>query len=92
MQTYKTRETRRKMKSKGNIILTTPWQPKKLDLYLAAIIAFLLPVIAGLLYGLTGALLPMLLYYGLAWGIVKWRRKSSGYFNPFPTNHLLLLS
>ena len=84
MQTYKTNETRRKMKSERNIILTTQWQPKKLDLYLAAIIAFLLPVIAGQLYGLTGALLPMLLYYGLAWGIVKWRRKSSGYFNPFP--------
>jgi hypothetical protein len=49
---------------------------------LAALIALLLPIVSGLLYGLTGALLPMLLYYGLAWGIVKWRRGSTGYFNP----------
>lgn len=72
------------MKSGENIIATTQWHPKKLDLYLAVLVAFLLPLFAGLLYGLTGALLPMLLYYGLAWGIVKWRRKSSGYFNLFP--------
>ena len=72
------------MKLGENILATAQWQPKKLDLYLAVLIAFLLPLIAGLLYGLTGALLPMLLYYGLAWGVVKWRRKSTGYFNPFP--------
>ena len=51
---------------------------------MAVVIALLLPIVAGLLYGLTGALLPMLLYYGLAWGLVKWRRGSTGYFNPFP--------
>lgn len=60
------------------------WQPKKLDLGLAALIALLLPIIAGQLYGWTGALLPMLLYYGLAWGLVKWRRGTTGYFNSFP--------
>ena len=70
------------MKLDQNILVTAQWHPKKLDLGLAVLIAFLLPLIAGLLYGLTGALLPMLLYYGLAWGIVKWRRKSTGYFNP----------
>ena len=67
-----------------NTLSITRWQPRKLDLYLAVLIAILLPIIAGLLYGLTGALLPMLLYYGLAWGIVNWRRGSTGYFNPFP--------
>lgn len=72
------------MKSGENIIVTSQWQSKKLDLYLAVLIAFFLPIIAGFLYGQTGALLPMLLYYGLAWGIVKWRRKSTGYFNAFP--------
>ena len=72
------------MSSKQIIRVTAQWHPKKLDLFLAVIIAFLLPLIAGLLYGWTGALLPMLLYYVLAWGIVKWRRGSTGYFNPFP--------
>ncbi len=72
------------MKSDQNILAAAQWQPQKLDLGIAALIALLLPLIAGLLYGLTGALLPMLLYYGLAWGIVKWRRRSTGYFNPLP--------
>jgi hypothetical protein len=67
-----------------NTLSIKRWQPRKLDLYLAVLIAVLLPIIAGLLYGLTGALLPMMLYYGLAWGIVKWRRGATGYFNPFP--------
>ncbi|MBI9050112.1 MAG: hypothetical protein JEZ00_11875 [Anaerolineaceae bacterium] len=72
------------MESDQNILVMAQWHPKKLDLALAVLIALLLPLVAGLLYGLTGALLPMLLYYGLAWGIVKWRRGSTGYFNPFP--------
>ena len=72
------------MKSNPRISITPHWLPKKLDLGLAAFFALLLPVVAGLLYGWTGALLPMLLYYGLCWGIVKWRRGSTGYFNPFP--------
>ncbi len=72
------------MASNQSTNISTKWQPKKLDLGLAALIAVLLPIIAGQLYGWTGALLPMLLYYGLAWGLVKWRRGSTGYFNPFP--------
>lgn len=63
----------------------TTWRPRSLDLGLAALIALLFPVVAGLLYGLTGALLPMLLYYGLAWGLVKWRRGATGYFKPLPS-------
>lgn len=60
------------------------WEPAKLDLVLATGIALSLPVVAGFLYARTGAFLPMLLYYGLAWGLVKWRRSSIGYRNPFP--------
>ncbi len=62
--------------------ISAKWQPKQLDLGLAAIIAILFPIVAGLLYGTTGALLPMLLYYGLAWFLIKWRRGITGYFNP----------
>ncbi len=72
------------MKSNPNSGVITRWQPQKLDLGLALLIAPILPIVAGLLYGLTGALLPMMLYYGLAWGLVKWRRGSTGYFNPLP--------
>lgn len=72
------------MKSNQNISAISHWQPQKLDLILAVMLALLLPVIASFLYGFTGALLPMLLYYGLAWGIVKWRRGSTGYCKPFP--------
>lgn len=60
------------------------WEPAKLDLFLAAGIAISLPFMAGFLYSRTGAFLPMLLYYGLAWGLVKWRRGASGYGNTFP--------
>ena len=72
------------MKLDQNIFIKEQWHPEKLDLCLAVLIALLLPLIAGLLYGLTGAFIPMLLYYGLAWGIVKWRRGSTGYFKSFP--------
>ena len=72
------------METNGNSGGFEKWQPKKLDLGLAVLIALLLPVIVGQLYGLTGALLPMLLYYGLAWGLVKLRRRSTVYLNPFP--------
>ncbi|WP_298005845.1 MULTISPECIES: hypothetical protein [Anaerolinea] len=60
------------------------WEPAKLDLALSAGIALAFPFVAGFLYLRTGAFLPMLLYYGLAWGLVKWRRGSIGYLNPFP--------
>jgi hypothetical protein len=60
------------------------WSPAKLDLALAAGIAISLPFAAGFLYDRTGAFIPMLIYYGLAWGVVKWRRGSTGYGNSFP--------
>jgi len=60
------------------------WEPTKIDLALAFGIAISLPLVAGFLYARTGAFLPMLLYYGLAWGLVKWRRGTIGYRNAFP--------
>ncbi len=60
------------------------WRPKRLDLYFSVLIALGLPPVAGSLYAKTGAFLPMLLYYGLAWVFVKWRRGSIGYGNPMP--------
>lgn len=65
--------------------MVNQWTPKPLDLGLSSIIAVGLPFLANILYFSTGALLPMVLYYGLAWGIVKWRRGSTGYFNEFKT-------
>jgi hypothetical protein len=60
------------------------WKPGILDLVLSAVLAIFLPFAAGFLYLRTGAFLPMVLYYGLAWGLVKWRRGSIGYRNAFP--------
>jgi hypothetical protein len=64
--------------------MITTWKPAKLDLALSAVLALLFPFVAGLLFTRTGALLPIALYYGIAWGVVKWRRGSIGYRNPFP--------
>jgi hypothetical protein len=64
--------------------MTNEWKPTNVDLVLAAGISILLPLIAQFLYLKTGAFIPMLLYYGLAWGLVKWRRGSIGYFNSIP--------
>lgn len=49
------------MESNQRISVIPKWQPKKLDLGLAAFFALLLPIVAGLLYGWTGALLHMIL-------------------------------
>ncbi|TFF97678.1 MAG: hypothetical protein EU547_03640 [Promethearchaeota archaeon] len=63
--------------------MLTRFHPNKIDLFLSAILAIIFPFLAGLVFQFVGALLPMVLYYGLAWGIVKWRRGSTGYFNQF---------
>ncbi len=57
------------------------WKPKPIDLVFSAVIAISLPFLSQMLYTNTGALIPMLSYYGIAWMLVKWRRGSSGYFN-----------
>ena len=59
----------------------TQFQPNKIDLAISTILAIFLPILAGFLFQAVGALIPMIIYYGLAWGLVKWRRGSTGYFN-----------
>jgi hypothetical protein len=66
------------------ICLMRTWKPTSNDLLLSAIVAVALPFLARFLYMRTGALIPMLIYYGLAWGISKWRRGSTGYFHNIP--------
>ncbi len=56
------------------------FKPTILDLVLATTAAIGLPVAAGLLFNVTGALIPLLLYYGVfSWAIVRWRRGGVGY-------------
>lgn len=58
---------------------TTNWTPSGIDLAITAAMTLGFPFIAGMLLGRVGALLPMVLYYGAAWGICIWRRGGSGY-------------
>jgi len=75
------------------------WKPTKLDLLLSSVIVLVFPFLAGFLFARTGALLPMIMYYSLAWGLSIWRRGGSGYHfkklpNPpgvFYINVLLIL-
>ncbi|TFG31931.1 hypothetical protein EU528_04805 [Candidatus Thorarchaeota archaeon] len=56
------------------------YKPTSLDLILAAIAAILMPLAVGYLFDLTGALIPLLIYYGLfAVLIVRWRKGSLDY-------------
>jgi hypothetical protein len=55
------------------------WKPTKLDLILSAGIAISLPILAHYLFQFTGALIPLLIYYSLAWILPIWRRKGTGY-------------
>ncbi len=63
--------------------MSKKWQPDKTDLLLATLIAIAYPFIARTLYNKTGALIPMLIYYGLAWGVFFWRRGETGYKKKF---------
>jgi hypothetical protein len=56
------------------------FQPTYLDLILATLAAIGLPFAAGFLFNATGALIPLILYYGVfCWAIVRWRRGAVGY-------------
>ena len=56
------------------------FQPTYLDLVLATLAAIGLPFAAGYIFNATGALLPLIIYYGVfCWAIVKWRRGAVGY-------------
>ena len=53
------------------------------DCLIALVIAFGLPIACGLLYPLTGAFIPLALYYGVCCvGVVKWRRGKLEYRRP----------
>lgn len=59
------------------------FKPNNTDLVLALIATFGMPLISGLLYEFTGALIPMLIYYVLFCVIVvMWRKKSLEYHIP----------
>ena len=62
----------------------TSWRPSRLDLAISAVVAVAFPFIAGWLYGKKGALIPIILYYSLAWGLAKLRRGVVGYRTPMP--------
>ncbi|MFW9786528.1 MAG: hypothetical protein ACFFE2_14225 [Candidatus Thorarchaeota archaeon] len=56
------------------------FEPTYLDLVLATLAAIGLPIAAGFLFDATGALIPLILYYGVfCLAIVRWRRGSVGY-------------
>ncbi|MFX0055565.1 MAG: hypothetical protein ACFFAX_14295 [Promethearchaeota archaeon] len=56
------------------------FQPTYVDLVLAAFAAIGLPFAAAFLFNATGALIPLILYYGVfCWAIVRWRRGGVGY-------------
>jgi hypothetical protein len=56
------------------------FQPTYLDLVIATIAAIGLPLAAGFIFNVTGALIPLIIYYGVfCWGIVRWRRGVLGY-------------
>ncbi|RMF98425.1 MAG: hypothetical protein D6734_00295 [Candidatus Schekmanbacteria bacterium] len=53
-----------------------------LDIILAIAITGGLPFLCKALYDLTGALLPILVYYGFCWGIAFWRKGTADYYWP----------
>ncbi|UCH05208.1 MAG: hypothetical protein JSW05_03320 [Candidatus Thorarchaeota archaeon] len=56
------------------------FQPTYLDLVLATLAAIGLPFAAGFIFNVTGALIPLIIYYGVfCWAIVRWRRGAVGY-------------
>ncbi|MFX1517971.1 MAG: hypothetical protein ACFFC6_16845 [Promethearchaeota archaeon] len=59
--------------------MESSWNPNRFDLLLAVLIVLIFPILANILYFATGALIPLIIYYGAAWGISIWRRGNSGY-------------
>ncbi len=59
------------------------FEPERLDLVLALVTVFLLPLACSFFYDVAGALLPLLIYYLLfCVGIVKWRKGTLDYRVP----------
>jgi hypothetical protein len=59
--------------------MESSWNPNRFDLLLAVLIVLIFPILARILYFATGALIPLIIYYGAAWVISIWRRGNSGY-------------
>jgi hypothetical protein len=59
--------------------MKSSWNPNRFDLLLAFLIVLIIPILARILYFASGALIPLIIYYGAAWGISIWRRGNSGY-------------
>ena len=57
----------------------TEFKSTNLDLMLAILAAVGLPLLCSKLYDITGALLPIVIYYGVCCGLVKWRRGTLDY-------------
>jgi len=57
------------------------WEPTNLDLILSTGFSLGLPALFSILYDALGALIPMIIYYVIAWGVMKWRRGHTGYLN-----------
>src|SRR6056297_3311769 len=64
------------------------WRPTIVDLGLSVVIALGFSFLAQALYNISGAIIPMIIYYGLAWGIAKWRRGYTGYFRKIEKKNL----
>jgi len=62
---------------------TGEFHATNLDVIIALLVAFGLPLVCGALYPVTGALVPLGLYYGVCCvGLVKWRRGTLEYRRP----------
>jgi hypothetical protein len=58
----------------------TDFKSTNLDILLAIIATIGLPILCSKLYNTTGALLPMVIYYGVfCFGVVKWRKGTLDY-------------
>lgn len=53
-----------------------------LDLFIALAITLGLPFLCGALYDITGAFIPIMIYYVICWGVVKWRKGTLDYCFP----------
>ena len=70
----------------------TDFKSTNLDIALAIIATVGLPILCAKLYDLSGALLPMAIYYGVfCYGIVKWRKGTLDYRWPKKLITLLFL-
>lgn len=69
------------------------FKPERLDLVLALITALVMPLVCSFFFDLTGALIPLLIYYLIfCIGVVKWRKGTLDYSIPDNFWNCLFLS